>query len=153
VLGLCQANSSEFAPETPEPVIDLMADQREVADLGGTMRLGVYPCTLTPGTKAAAAYEAGKVLERHRHRFEIANHYRARMAEAGMVFSGVSPDERLAEVCELAEHPWFVGCQFHPEFRSRPHRPHPLFRELVGAAYERMLAQSGRLPEPTPALA
>jgi CTP synthase len=153
VLGLCQANSSEFAPETPEPVIDLMADQREVADLGGTMRLGVYPCTLTPGTKAAAAYEAGKVLERHRHRFEIANHYRARMAEAGMVFSGVSPDERLAEVCELAEHPWFVGCQFHPEFRSRPHRPHPLFREFVGAAYERMLAQSGRLPEPTPALA
>jgi CTP synthase len=147
-LGLAEAHSSEFVPDTPEPVVDLMSDQRDLTDLGGTMRLGVYPCKVAEGTHAARAYGEPVVYERHRHRWEVNNRYRARMAEAGMVFSGVSPDERLVEMIELTEHPWFVGCQFHPEFRSRPNRPHPLFRDFVGAARERMLAQSGRLPEP-----
>jgi CTP synthase len=150
VLGLNEAHSSEFAPDTPDAVVDLMADQRDVSDLGGTMRLGVYPCKVTPGTRADAAYGEPVVYERHRHRWEVSNRYRARLAEAGMVFGGLSPDERLVEMIELAEHPWFVACQFHPEFRSRPNRPHPLFRDFVGAARERMLAQAGRLPEPQP---
>jgi CTP synthase len=147
-LGLPEATSTEFEQGSPEAVIDLMADQRDVSDLGGTMRLGVYPCRLTPGTRAALAYGEPVVYERHRHRWEVNNRYRARMAEAGMVFSGVSPDDRLVEMIELAEHPWFVGSQFHPEFKSRPNRPQPLFRDFVGAAKERMLAQQGRLPEP-----
>ncbi len=153
VLGLAEANSSEFAPETPEPVVDLMPDQRGVVDLGGTMRLGVYPCKVTPGTRAAAAYAEPVVYERHRHRWEINNRYRQRLSRAGMVFSGLSPDDRLVEMIELAEHPWFVGSQFHPELRSRPNRPQPLFRDFVGAALDRMLAQSGRLPEPMSARA
>jgi len=147
-LGLPEATSTEFEQGSPEAVIDLMADQRDVSDLGGTMRLGVYPCRLTPGTRAALAYGEPVVYERHRHRWEVNNRYRARLAEAGMVFSGVSPDDRLVEMIELAEHPWFVGSQFHPEFKSRPNRPQPLFRDFVGAAKERMLAQQGRLPEP-----
>jgi len=150
VLGLSDANSTEFVRECPDPVVDLMADQRAVTDLGGTMRLGVYPCKLTPGTRAADAYGEPVVYERHRHRWEVSNRYRTRMAEAGMVFSGVSPDDRLVEVIELADHPWFVSCQFHPEFRSRPNRPQPLFRDFVGAAFARMLARQGRLPEPQP---
>ena len=148
VLGLPEANSSEFAPHTPDPVVDLMADQRSVTDKGGTMRLGLYPCKIAPGSRAEAAYREPVVYERHRHRWEVNNRYRARMAERGMVFSGVSPDDRLVEMMELAGHPWFVGCQFHPEFKSRPNRPQPLFRDFVGAARERMLAQAGRLPEP-----
>jgi CTP synthase len=151
VLGLSEANSTEFAAHTPDPVVDLMADQRDVSDLGGTMRLGTYPCKLLPGTHARAAYDEPVVYERHRHRWEVANRYRTRMAEAGMVFSGLSPDERLVEMIELADHPWFVGSQFHPEFRSRPNRPHPLFRDLVGAARDTLLARQGRLPEPEPA--
>ena len=148
VLGLLDANSSEFAPDTPDAVVDLMPDQRDVADLGGTMRLGVYPCKVIEGTRAAAAYGEPVVYERHRHRWEVANRYRTRLAEAGVVFSGLSPDDRLVELVELRDHPWYVGTQAHPEFRSRPNRPHPLFRDFVGAAKERMLAQAGRLPEP-----
>ena len=148
VLGLTEANSSEFAPETPDPVVDLMADQRSVTDMGGTMRLGLYPCKILAASRAEAAYGEPVIYERHRHRWEVANRYRARMQEQGMVFSGVSPDDRLVEMIELADHPWFLGCQFHPEFRSRPNRPQPLFRDFVGAARERMLAQQGRLPEP-----
>ena len=151
VLGLSEADSTEFDPETPEPVVDLMADQRDVTDLGGTMRLGVYPCRLEPGTHAARAYAEPVIYERHRHRWEVANRYRAGLAAAGMVFSGVSPDDRLVEMIELADHPWFVGSQFHPEFRSRPNRAQPLFRDFVGAALERMCARSGRLPEPAAA--
>jgi CTP synthase len=148
VLGLTEANSSEFAPDTPHAVIDLMPDQRDVTDMGGTMRLGVYPCKLAAGSLAAAAYGEPVVYERHRHRWEVANRYRGRLAEAGMVFSGLSPDDRLVEVIELPDHPWFVGTQAHPEFRSRPNRPQPLFRDFVGAAKARMLAQAGRLPVP-----
>ncbi|MGH8884459.1 MAG: CTP synthase [Egibacteraceae bacterium] len=148
VLGLGEAHSSEFMPSTPDPVIDLMADQRDVRDLGGTMRLGVYPCKVIPGTRAAAAYGEPFVYERHRHRWEVSNRYRARLAAAGMVFSGLSPDERLVEMVELDDHPWFVATQAHPEFKSRPNRSHPLFRDFVRAARERMLAQAGRLSEP-----
>ncbi|CAN5463376.1 CTP synthase [soil metagenome] len=148
VLGLSEAHSSEFMPETPDPVVDLMGDQRDVRDLGGTMRLGVYPCKIQPGTRAETAYREPFVYERHRHRWEVNNRYRVRLADAGMVASGLSPDERLVEMIELAGHPWFVATQAHPEFKSRPNRPHPLFRDFVGAARERMLAQAGRLPEP-----
>jgi CTP synthase len=147
VLGLSEANSSEFDPDTPDAVVDLMADQRDVRDLGGTMRLGVYPCKVTEGTRTHAAYGEPVVYERHRHRWEVSNRYRQRLADAGMRFAGLSPDDRLVEIIELAEHPWFVASQFHPEFRSRPNRPQPLFREFVGAARERMLAQVGRLPD------
>ncbi|MGM0818815.1 MAG: CTP synthase [Actinomycetota bacterium] len=146
VLGLSEANSSEFAPETPDAVVDLMPDQREIDDLGGTMRLGTYPCRLREGTRAHAAYGEAVVYERHRHRWEVANRYRQQLDAAGMVIAGVSPDERLVEVVELADHPWFVASQFHPEFRSRPNRPQPLFDGFVAAAKARMLAQAGRLP-------
>ncbi|HWH32694.1 MAG TPA: hypothetical protein VNU01_08480, partial [Egibacteraceae bacterium] len=149
VLGLAEANSSEFDPHTPDPVVDLMADQRDVTDMGGTMRLGLYPAKLVQGTRAAAAYGEPVVYERHRHRWEVNNRYRPRLAEAGMAFSGLSPDDRLVEFVEIPGHPWFVATQAHPEFRSRPNRPHPLFRDFVGAARERMLAQAGRLPEPS----
>jgi CTP synthase len=128
------ANSSEFDAGTVHPVIDLLPDQRGVADLGGTMRLGLDPCRMPRGTRAAAAYGDGLVFERHRHRYEVNNRFRRRLEDAGLVVSGTSPDERLVEIIELPDHPWFVACQFHPEFRSRPTRPHPLFREFVGAA-------------------
>jgi CTP synthase len=133
VLGFEDANSTEIDPETTHPVIDLMPDQYGV-DMGGTMRLGRYPCKLMPGTKAAAAYGADLVWERHRHRWEINNEYRDALAEAGLIVSGASPDDKLAEIMELEDHPWFVGVQFHPEFGSRPTRPHPLFRDFVQAA-------------------
>ncbi len=147
VLGLADAHSSEFAPDCPDPVVDLMHDQRDVTHLGGTMRLGVYPCKVQPGTKAAHAYREPVVYERHRHRWEVNNRYRSQLAATGMVFSGVSPDDRLVEMIELADHPWFVATQAHPEFRSRPNRPQPLFREFVAAARDRMLAQAGRIPQ------
>jgi CTP synthase len=131
------ANSTEFRPETEHPVIALMPDQETVVDMGGTMRLGSYPCNLIPGTKAMHAYGVDNVSERHRHRFEFNNAYRERLAEAGMIFSGLSPDERLVEIAELRDHPWMLGSQFHPEFRSRPQRPHPLFRDFVRAAIDR----------------
>ena len=138
-LDTDQANSTEFDLKTRYPVIDLMADQRDISEMGGTMRLGLYPCQLVPRTRAAAAYAdllqgESVVHERHRHRFEVNNSYRELLAEAGMIFSGLSPDGRLVEIGELADHPFMVGCQFHPEFRSRPTRPHPLFQGFVEAA-------------------
>jgi len=119
---------------TPQPVIDLLPEQRDLPDKGGTMRLGVYPCQLQPGSRAAEAYGEEFVFERHRHRFEFNNDYRERLGAAGLRFSGLSPDGRLVEVAEIADHPWMLGTQFHPEFKSRPNRPHPLFRDFMGAA-------------------
>ena len=132
-------NSEEFVADTPHPVIAYMADQAADSDKGGTMRLGLYPCHLTPGTRAAEAYGTDVIFERHRHRLEFNNAYREILEEHGMVFSGLSPDGRLVEIAELADHPWFVGTQFHPEFRSRPNRPHPLFRDFLAACRERPL--------------
>jgi CTP synthase len=134
LAGLEGANSSEFEADTPYPVIDLLPDQRRVADKGGTMRLGLDPCRLLKGSRAERAYGDGLVFERHRHRYEVNNRFRRRLEDAGLVFSGTSPDGRLVELIELPDHPWFVAGQFHPEFRSRPTRPHPLFRDFVGAA-------------------
>ncbi len=131
-----EPNSTEFNPSTHHPVIDLMSEQRNITDLGGTMRLGAYPCQLQPGTRAAAAYGTGLVCERHRHRFEFNNAYREMLENAGMVYSGQSPDGNLVEIAELRDHPYMVGSQFHPEFKSRPERPHPLFRDFIGAAVE-----------------
>ncbi len=136
VLGLEEANSTEFDSATEHPVIDLMPDQHNVTNLGGTMRLGVYPCALTPGTKAAAAYQATTIDERHRHRFELNNRYRESFEAAGACFSGQSPDGRLVEIMELLDHPFMVGSQFHPEFLSRPNRPHPLFQSFLNAAVQ-----------------
>ncbi len=131
-----EPNSTEFNPSTRYPVIDLMPNQRSISDLGGTMRLGHYPCKLTPGTVAARAYEVEMISERHRHRFEFNNAYREMLAKAGMEYSGLSPEGTLVEISELRDHPFMVGSQFHPEFKSRPDRPHPLFREFVRAATE-----------------
>ena len=136
VLGLADANSTEFDPTTQHPVIDLMHDQRDVTDKGGTMRLGAYYAVLEPGTKVAEAYGEPVVSERHRHRYEFNSNYRARLEAAGFVCSGTSPDRRLVEFIELRDHPYWVGTQAHPEFKSRPDRPHPLFRELIGAALQ-----------------
>ncbi len=138
VLGSDKPNSTEFAAKTPYPVIDFLPEQRAIKDKGGTMRLGVYPCRLVPGTRAATAYNKELIHERHRHRYEFNNEYRPLLEEAGMVYSGLSPDGGLVEICELADHPWMVSCQFHPEFRSRPNRPHPLFCSFVEAAREIM---------------
>ncbi|HSK24939.1 MAG TPA: CTP synthase [Egicoccus sp.] len=147
VVGLPFANSSEFEPNTPDAVIDLMHDQRDVTDKGGTMRLGSYPAKLLAGTRTRAAYGDEPVIyERHRHRFEVNNRYRQRLEEAGLVFSGVSPDDRLVEFIELPDHPWFVATQAHPELKSRPNRPHPLFDGFVAAALQRRRETSGRLP-------
>ncbi len=134
VLGTPDANSTEFDMFTEHPVIDFMPDQREMEEKGGTMRLGLYPARLAPGSKAAAAYGSEVIYERHRHRFEVNNRYRAVLEGAGMLMSGQSPDGRLVEVIELRDHPWFVASQFHPEFKSRPERPHPLFDGFVAAA-------------------
>jgi CTP synthase len=137
VLGLAGANSTEFDPTTKFPVIDLMLDQRDITDKGGTMRLGAYYAVLAPDTKVANAYGEPVVSERHRHRYEFNSNFRARFEEAGFVCSGTSPDKRLVEFIELADHPYWVATQAHPEFKSRPDRPHPLFRELIAAAIER----------------
>jgi CTP synthase len=137
VLEYEDANSTEFDRGTAAPVIDLMIDQRAISDMGGTMRLGLYPCVLKEGTKAASAYGTRLVEERHRHRFEFNNAYRKEFEDAGMVFSGMSPDGRLVEIAEISEHPYMLGSQFHPEFLSRPMRPHPLFLGLVQAAKNR----------------
>jgi len=136
VLGLAGANSSEFDPQTPYPVIDLMITQRQIADKGGTMRLGNWVCCLTSGTKAYQAYGEPIVFERHRHRYEFNNEYRKRMEAHGVVISGRSADNSLVEEIELADHPWFIASQFHPEFKSRPTRPHPLFRDFIGACVQ-----------------
>jgi CTP synthase len=136
-LGTGAVNSTEFDSETPNPVISMLSEQQGIEDKGGTMRLGAYPCHLMPGSKAQQAYGADDVRERHRHRYEFNNAYRDVLAEFGLVASGTSPDGSLVEVCEIRDHPFMLGTQFHPEFRSRPDRPHPLFRELVHAAREK----------------
>ncbi len=137
VAGLGGANSTEFDPETPHPVIDLLPEQKEVRDMGGTMRLGADPVKLHEGTRVREIYGEAVIYERHRHRYEVNNHLRKRLEHAGLICSGTSPDDRLVEIIELPEHPFFVASQFHPEFKSRPLRPQPLFREFVGAAIER----------------
>jgi len=146
-LGTAEANSTEFVPSTPHPVIDLMSHQKEIEEKGGTMRLGDYPCQLVPGTRAASAYGESVIYERHRHRYEFNNKYRTQLEEAGMVLSGLSPDGNLVEVCELANHPWMVSCQFHPEFGSRPGRPHPLFRGFINVAKD-VLREGAQPPLP-----
>lgn len=137
ILNYAEANSTEFDPASPHPVIDLMPDQRGIVDMGATMRLGVYPCVLAPGSLAARSYERDRIEERHRHRFEFNNAYREVFEEHGMRLSGLSPDGRLVEISELADHPFMLGTQFHPEFLSRPTRPHPLFLGFLQAACER----------------
>ncbi|MFP8874615.1 MAG: CTP synthase [Myxococcota bacterium] len=134
VAGLPGANSSEVDPDTPHAVIDLLPEQREVQEKGATMRLGSYPCVLLEGSLAHAAYAKREIAERHRHRYELNNDYRDRLSEAGMVFSGTSPDGRLVEIVELPDHPFFVASQFHPEFQSQPFKPHPLFEAFIRAA-------------------
>jgi CTP synthase len=134
VLGWEDANSTEFDNTTTRPVIDLMPDQQALSDVGGTMRLGHYPCVLTPNTLSSRAYGTDQPIhERHRHRFEVKNQYREEMAAAGLVFSGLSPDGRLVEIAEVKDHPFMVGSQFHPEFQSRPNKPHPLFDAFIRA--------------------
>jgi CTP synthase len=146
MCGLAGANSSEFEPHSPHPVIDLMDEQRDVVDKGGSMRLGTYPAKLLPGSIVHRAYGEALVYERHRHRYELNNRYRAKLEDAGMVCSGMSPDDRLVEFIELPDHPFFVGTQAHPEFKSRPDRPHPLFEAFVRAALERAEGRVPRLP-------
>jgi CTP synthase len=143
VLGSEEPNSTEFDLKTEYPVIDLMPDQQGIVEMGGTMRLGLYPCQLLPGSRAAAAYNQSLVHERHRHRFEVNNTYRSLLSGAGMVFSGLSPDGRLVEIGELANHPFMLGCQFHPEFKSRPTDPHPLFQAFIEAVVARQAASEG----------
>ena len=137
VLGLSGANSAEINPETPYPVIDILPEQKDVTDMGGTMRLGQYPCALNPESKSYALYGASMIYERHRHRYEVNNDYRNDLLAGGMIFAGTSPDNHIVEMVEIPTHPWFVACQFHPEFKSRPNKPHPLFRGFVTAAANR----------------
>ncbi len=134
LCGLNKADSSEFDPSTPQPVIHFLPDQDKNVDMGGTLRLGAYPCRVKKPSKLHEIYGEEMIYERHRHRYEVNNAYREMLQNAGLVFSGVSPDDRLVEVVELPEHPWFLGCQFHPEFKSRPLEPHPLFRSFIAAA-------------------
>jgi CTP synthase len=152
IFGSDEPNSTEFNPQTKYPVIDLMSEQRGISELGGTMRLGTYPCRLVEGTIAYAAYGSALVFERHRHRWELNNLYRKDLAAAGMVFSGLSPNGRLVEIVELRDHPFMLGTQFHPEFKSRPTRPHPLFLAFVRAveahARQREVAQPICQPSP-----
>jgi CTP synthase len=148
IVGFAGANSTEMDPETPYPVIDLLPEQKEIEDLGGTMRLGAQAVELVEGTRARESYGEAIVHERHRHRYEVNNHFRPRLVEAGLVVSGTFQEGRLVEIIELPDHPWFVASQFHPEFKSRPTRPAPLFRDFVGAAVRRA---RGRTGEPLPA--
>ncbi|MDX6663221.1 MAG: synthase, partial [Solirubrobacterales bacterium] len=141
VAGMDGANSAEFDPETPFPVVDLLPEQKEVSDMGGTMRLGADPVKLHEGTRAREIFGDAVIYKRHRHRYEVNNQLRRRLEDEGLVCSGTSPDERLVEIIELHDHPFFVASQFHPEFNSRPNRPEPLFREFVGAASERSAAR------------
>lgn len=137
VCGMKGANSTEFNPKTEYPVIDLMTEQKKITDKGGTMRLGAYPCRTAEGTRAREAYGRDEIQERHRHRYEFNNKYRAEMARKGFIVSGACPGRDLVEIVELEDHPWFVACQFHPEFQSTPLAPHPLFAAFVGAACKR----------------
>jgi CTP synthase len=139
VGGLPEAHSAEFAPTSAHPVVHMMDAQRKVTDMGGTMRLGAFPCVLREGTRARGIYGAAEISERHRHRFEVNPAYHARLVDAGMAISGVSPDGALVEMVEVPTHPYFVACQFHPEFKSRPLAPHPLFAAFVRASVERHL--------------
>ena len=145
--GSSKANSTEFDANTPYPVIDLLPEQKELDSKGGTMRLGDYPCQLVPDSRAANTYGQSLIYERHRHRFEFNNQFRSQLQEKGLICSGLSPDGRLVEVCELDDHPWMLSCQFHPEFRSRPNRPHPLFRDFVGVAKD-ILREGAQPPLP-----
>ena len=137
VLGLEGANSAEINPETKYPVIDILPEQKNVTDMGGTMRLGKYPCVLNEKSKAFELYGAKEISERHRHRYEVNNDYRDQLLNGGMIFAGTSRDNYIVEMVEIPSHPWFVAGQFHPEFKSRPNKPHPLFRGFVTAALER----------------
>lgn len=145
VSGLDKANSVEFGTNPPHPVIDLMPDQRGLEAKGGTMRLGAYPCKLVSGSRAYEIYGKSEISERHRHRFEFNNDYREKMESSGLMFSGTSPDDRLVEMVELPEHPYFIACQFHPEFKSQPNNAHPMFKAFVKAAIVRREA-AGRGP-------
>ena len=142
VCGLPLANSTEFAPDTPDPVIDLMPDQQTISDLGGTMRLGCYPCVLKDPSFAHETYGCPEIFERHRHRYELNNRYRELLVQHGMTLSGLSPNQVLVEMVEIKDHPWFVAVQFHPEFKSRPRSPHPLFKEFIKASLKK--AQEAR---------
>ena len=135
-LSYTDAHSSEIDENTKHPVIDIMPDQRDIDEKGGTMRLGLYPCKLKEDSNAFAAYGEPVVYERHRHRYEFNNEYRKELLNAGLEITGLSPDDRLVEIVEVKDHPWFVATQFHPELKSRPNRPHPLFRDFVKAALE-----------------
>jgi len=137
VCGLKQASSTEFQKDCPEPLIDLMPDQRGLKEKGGTMRLGAYPCVLKPGSRALEIYGKEEISERHRHRFEVNNDFRDTLTDKGLLLSGTSPDNRLVEIVELPNHPHFLGCQFHPEFKSRPTAAHPLFSSFVAASCRR----------------
>jgi len=148
VAGMDGANSTEFDPETPHPVIDLLPEQKEVTDLGGTMRLGADPVKIHADTRARALYGEAVIYERHRHRYEVNLFLRRRLEAAGLIVSGTSPDERLVEMIELVDHPFFVASQFHPEFKSRPERPAPLFRDFVGAALQRGRSDDGSVGAP-----
>jgi len=139
--GLPGANSTEFDPDTREPVIDYLPGQNENTRLGGTLRLGAYNCSIKSDTLAASAYEDNLASERHRHRYEFNNDYLPVLEKAGMIFSGINEDHNLVEMVELSDHPWFVAGQFHPEFKSRPTRPHPLFKEFIAAVLKRKESQ------------
>lgn len=149
VFNLKGANSTEFDPNTPHPVIDIMEEQKQIEELGGTMRLGAYPCVLKEGTKVREIYKKEVIYERHRHRYEFNNAYRELFEKNGFVISGVSPDGRLVEVVELKDHPWFIGCQFHPEFKSKPFDPHPLFVSFIKACIDVKLQRTTDTIAPT----
>jgi len=142
ILGIKRANSREFDDKTPDAVIDMMEYQKDVANKGGTMLLGSYPCAIRSGSLAASLYRRNPIAERHRHRYEVNNGYRAALEKACFKATGTSPDDSLVEIMELSNHPWFLGCQFHPELRSRPLDCHPLFRGLIRAAVQRRAAQA-----------
>jgi CTP synthase len=144
IKGLEGAHSTEFDPKTQHPVIDLMLEQKKIKNMGGTMRLGSYPCKLQRGTIAQEAYGKDEVSERHRHRFELNNEYRDILEEGGLSISGTSPDNFLVEMVELKDHPWFLGCQFHPEFKSRPNKAHPIFVSFLSAALEHHNQNAGK---------
>ena len=146
-FGSDEPNSTEFYPSTRYPVIDFLPEQKNLKTKGATMRLGNYPCKLVPNSLAAGAYGQSLVQERHRHRLEFNNEFREPLHKVGMIYSGVSPDDKLVEVCELANHPWMVSCQFHPEFGTRPGRPHPLFRDFIGVA-KNVLREGAQPPLP-----
>jgi len=147
VLGWADAHSTEIDSETKHPVIDIMEEQKKVTSKGGTMRLGEYPCVVSKGTKASQAYGKTKIGERHRHRFEFNNKYLQKFEDAGMIASGINPDNNLVEIVELKDHPWFLGVQYHPEYKSTPENPHPLFVRFVKAAFEKSKAGfNGSIP-------